>query len=248
MPSVSPSAPNESSAVDSTAADGEQPVCRIGYFKDSAFTFYYPENLEALAEAGAELVPVSSLDDTELPEVDGLYIGGGFPETHASRLAHNTTLMEQVRERADEGMPIYAECGGMIYLARSLTCDGEVHSMAGVLPIDLELFARPQGHGYAEVLVDEDTPFFEQGTTFRGHEFHYTRIVEADEGVKTAMEVVRGTGCFLKRDGITYKNVMAGYAHLHALGVPGWAPAFVDCAKGFARDRRVRQKQERQRC
>ena len=222
--------------------------CRVGYFKDSAFTFYYPENLEALQEAGAELVPVSGLDDVELPDVDGLYLGGGFPETHASRLAANTTLMEQVRQRAEEEMPIYAECGGMIYLARSLTCDGQTYKMANVLPIDLELFARPQGHGYAEVLVDGETPFFEKGTAFRGHEFHYTRIVEADEGVTTAMEVVRGTGCFLKRDGIIYKNVLAGYAHLHALGVPEWAPAFVDCALGIARARRIRQKQERQRC
>ncbi len=222
-----------------------EPSCRIGYFKDSAFTFYYPENLEALQRAGAELVPVSGLEDRTLPDVQGLYLGGGFPETHASRLADNSELMEQVRERAEEGMPIYAECGGMIYLCRSLTCHGETFKMAGVLPVDLELFARPQGHGYAEVVVDLPTPFFKRGTSLRGHEFHYTKVIEADQGVQTAFEVIRGTGCFLGRDGIIYKNVLAGYAHLHALGVPGWAPAFVNCALGVARARQNRQKQER---
>ena len=213
--------------------------CKIGYFKDSAFTFYYPENLEALQAAGAELVPVSGLEDRQLPPVSGLYLGGGFPETHAAKLADNTPLMEQVRARADEGMPIYAECGGMIYLARSLTCHGQTYPMAGVLAVDLELFARPQGHGYVEVMVDRTTPFFPEGTSLRGHEFHYTKVVEADRGVETAFEVVRGKGCFLGRDGIIYKNVLAGYAHLHALGVPRWAPAFVNCALGN------RQKQER---
>ena len=220
------------------------PKCRIGYFMDSAFTFYYPENLEALQSAGAELVPVSGLEDRELPEVHGLYLGGGFPETHASKLTDNSSLMDHVRQRAEEEMPIYAECGGMIYLSRSLTCDGQTYPMAGVLPVDLELFARPQGHGYTEVVVDTATPFFEMDTSLRGHEFHYTQVVKADPGVETAFEVVRGTGCFPGRDGIIYKNVLAGYAHLHALGVPLWAPAFVNCALGIARARKNRQKQE----
>lgn len=214
-----------------TPSDSE-PGCRIGYFKDSAFTFYYPENLEALQLAGAELVPVSGLEDSQLPEVQGLYLGGGFPETFASTLAQNTGLMAQVRQRTEQGMPIYAECGGLIYLARSLKCDGVTYPMAGILPMDLELFARPQGHGYVEVVVDEPSPFFDPGTSIRGHEFHYTRVVESDPGLQTAFEVIRGTGSFPGRDGVIYKNVLASYAHLHALGVPGWAPAFVNCAKG----------------
>lgn len=218
--------------------------CRIGLFRDSAFTFYYPENLEALQAAGAELVQISGLEDRELPEVDGLYLGGGFPETHASRLADNRSLMQQVRRAADAGMPIYAECGGMIYLSRSLTCGDQRYPMAGVLPVDLELFARPQGHGYVEFTVDGENPFFARGTTIRGHEFHYTGVVGGHEELQTAFALSRGSGCFSGRDGIIYKNVLAGYAHLHALGTARWAPAFVTCAKRHAGARHLSQTQK----
>ena len=206
----------------------------IGYFSDSAFTFYYPDNLTALQRAGARLVPISALDDPRLPAVHALYLGGGFPETHATRLAQNAALMAQVKQAAEGGLPIYAECGGMIYLCRSLTAGGQRHPMAGVLPVDLELSSRPRGHGYVELQVDRDNPFLEPGATLRGHEFHYTQLVRRDPGLDTALRITRGTGCGDGRDGIVHNNVLAGYTHLHALGVPRWAPAMVRAARAHA--------------
>jgi cobyrinic acid a,c-diamide synthase len=200
---------------------------RIGVFRDSAFTFYYPENLEALARAGAELVSVSALADRELPAVDALYLGGGFPETHAARLAANTDLQREVRDAAERGLPIYAECGGLIYLSRSLRCGDESHAMAGVLPIELQLETRPQGHGYVEAAVDGENPFFATGTTLRGHEFHYTRVSSGATELRTVLRLPRGTGCGEGRDGIVHRNVFASYTHLHALGAPQWATALV---------------------
>ena len=202
---------------------------RFGYFSDSAFTFYYPENLEALEAEGAEVIPINSLEDPALPEdLDGLYLGGGFPETHAARLADNGSLMVSVREAVDAGMPVFAECGGMIYLSRSLEHEGTRYPMAGVLPMDLRMCRRPQGHGYMELLVDRENPIFEVGQVLRAHEFHYTRVVQGGENeLELAFKVRRGKGTFNGRDGVVYKNVVAGYAHLHALGTPSWAPALV---------------------
>jgi cobyrinic acid a,c-diamide synthase len=206
---------------------------RVGVFQDSAFTFYYPENLEALEQAGAQLVPISGLADSELPAVDALYLGGGFPETHAPQLAANTALHGALREAVEAGMPVYAECGGLIYLSRRLHVDGGAsHAMSGVLPLELELHRRPQGHGYVELQVDAENPFFEPGQTLRGHEFHYTALRQCPDGPPpTAFAVTRGTGAIDGRDGIVYKNVVAGYTHLHALGAPSWAPALVDAAR-----------------
>ena len=202
---------------------------RIGYFADSAFTFYYPDNLEALQAAGAKLVAINSLMDPTLPEdLDGLYLGGGFPETHAARLADNASLMVSVKDEVEAGMPIFAECGGMIYLSRSLTHQGVRYPMAGVLPMDLEMCNRPQGHGYMEMEVEEKNPLFEVGEVLRGHEFHYTRIIpDSEPELDLAFRVKRGRGTLAGRDGVVYKNVVAGYAHLHALGTPKWAPALV---------------------
>jgi cobyrinic acid a,c-diamide synthase len=206
---------------------------RIGVFSDAAFTFYYPDNLEALEEAGAELIFISALADRSLPVVDALYLGGGFPETHAAELSRNTSLQQEVRAVADEGMPIYAECGGMIYLAQTLRWAGQTYPLAGVLPLQLELLAKPQGHGYMEVEVDHPNPFFAVGTSLVGHEFHYSRVLTEGAALPTAFAVRRGTGCGGGRDGIIYKNVLAGYMHLHALGAPAWAGALVSSAVNF---------------
>jgi cobyrinic acid a,c-diamide synthase len=224
------------------APDEARPAAtvRVGVFSDSAFTFYYPENLEALERAGAELVLISGLADTRLPEVDALYLGGGFPETHAARLAANTGLHAELRAAVEAGLPVHAECGGLIYLARSLRSEAGTHAFAGVLPLDLELCARPEGHGYVELTVDGANPVFAPGTELRGHEFHYTRIVgrTVPDGLGTAFALRRGTGCGGGRDGVVHKNVLACYTHLHAVGTPGWAPALVDAARAHRRRRR----------
>ncbi|MBU0985120.1 MAG: cobyrinate a,c-diamide synthase [candidate division Zixibacteria bacterium] len=212
---------------------------RIGYFSDSVFTFYYPENLEALETGGAELVPVSSLSDISLPDIDGLYIGGGFPETHAEELAGNRSLMDAVTAAAGNGMPIYAECGGLIYLARSLAWHGRTFAMAGLFPLDLAMKARPAGHGYAVMRVDQPNPFFDTGTVIKGHEFHYSEPTTPPE-LDTCLAVETGVGLGNTRDGLRQGNCVAAYLHMHADGVPSWGRNMVKAAADFKASRGTR--------
>ncbi len=222
-----------------TAAE-ERPVLpdgrglRIGYFKDSAFTFYYPENLEELERAGAELIPISPLTASELPPgLHALYIGGGFPETHAPEISRNAGFLESLRRACEGGLPVYAECGGLMLLARSLAWKGAHYAMAGVFPFGVEVFAAPQGHGYAELRVDAPNPFFPQGSVLRGHEFHYSRIAPVTPLPATACAVLRGAGCLPGRDGVTIHKVMAGYTHLHATATPGWTTGVIAAAHDY---------------
>jgi cobyrinic acid a,c-diamide synthase len=213
------------------------PIVKIGYFRDRAFTFYYPENLEALEIAGAELVPVSSLDDKSLPDIDALYIGGGFPETNAELLAGNMSMLESVKEASASGLPIFAECGGLMYLCRSIQFNGHSHPMADVFPIDLIMNQKPVGHGYVSVLVDAQNPFFAAGTVIRGHEFHYSGPENPDDLPGCCFEMTEGFGLNGKRDGLLYKNTLAAYTHIHASGVDGWASAFIKSALSYRRGR-----------
>lgn len=207
------------------------PRVRIGVFRDAAFSFYYPENLEALSEAGADLVLLSPLTDEVLPPLDALVLGGGFPETHAERLAANAAMRSAVRAAAEAGLPMYAECGGLMYLSRSIAWRGRTWPMCGVLPVDIEVCATPQGHGYAEVTVDRPNPFFPEGTRLRGHEFHYSRISAGDLGMDTAFAVTRGRGAWPGRDGLAWRNVLATWVHVHATGTPQWAIGVVRAAR-----------------
>ncbi len=207
---------------------------KIGYFSDTAFTFYYPENLEALSRNGATLVPISALSDQVLPDIDALYIGGGFPETHIEQLAANGGLHAAIRREAKAGLPIHAECGGLMYLAERLeTADKEV-PLAGVLPIRATMHERPQGHGYAALTVDRPNPIFPVGTRLKGHEFHYSTVSAAPA---TAFAVEKGSGVGDRRDGIVQDNVLACYVHLHALGTPEWAPGMLRAARVFRESR-----------
>jgi cobyrinic acid a,c-diamide synthase len=207
---------------------------KIGYLKDSAFSFYYPENLEALERAGAELIPISALQASNLPEdLNALYIGGGFPETHAQVLSANQTFLQSIRQAAEEGLPVYAECGGLMLLSRALLWKGARYEMANVFPFEIEVSATAQGHGYCELQVDAPNPFFSVGSTLRGHEFHYSGIVPHSDSPATACAVRRGVGCFRGRDAAIIKNVWASYTHLHALATPEWAQAVADAARRF---------------
>ncbi|MBU0754775.1 MAG: hydrogenobyrinic acid a,c-diamide synthase (glutamine-hydrolyzing) [Planctomycetes bacterium] len=210
-------------------SDGCENKVRICYFSDSAFTFYYPENLEALKSAGADLIPVSALHARELPACDGLYIGGGFPETHAAALSKNSAFRRSLFKAAERGLPVYAECGGLVYLSDSLAWEGKVYPMAGVFPIPFVMEKKPQGHGYARALVDGNNPFFEKGTVLKGHEFHYSRPEKW--AMKSIFEIKRGTGCGKQRDGLLRWNVLGTYVHIHATGCPAWAQGMVQAAK-----------------
>ncbi len=221
-------------AAHSSSTPGEIKV-RIGYLRDGAVSFYYPENLEQLEQAGADLLPISPLQAASLPDsLDALYIGGGFPETHASALAANGTMLSSIRRAAEAGMPIYAECGGLILLSQAVLWKGIRYPMADVLPFEVEVSDAAQGHGYIELLVDRQNPFFAPGTSLRGHEFHYSRIVPQSTSAPTVCEVRRGTGCFPGRDAVVVNNVWAAYTHLHALATPEWAQGVVAAASKFA--------------
>ena len=158
----------------------QQPAVRIGIVRDSAFQFYYPENIDALAALGAEIVYVSPLKDRQLPHVDALYIGGGFPETHAEPLSANTRFNGQLKALAEDGLPIYAECGGLMYLGEQLVLENNAYAMVGILPVAFDFFKRPQGHGYAIINVEGQNPYYAVGTEIRGHEFHYSRVSRRD--------------------------------------------------------------------
>jgi cobyrinic acid a,c-diamide synthase len=203
----------------------------IGIIRDAAFQFYYPENLEALAGSGARLVEINALTADALPPVDGLYIGGGFPETNAEALASNQKFRQSLKDAIEAGLPVYAECGGLMYLGEHIIVREQSHPMVGALPFTVLLEKKPQGHGYTVLEVDRPNPFFPAGTKLLGHEFHYSRIIANDpEKLNLVFRLERGHGITSHRDGISYKNVLATYTHTHALGTPAWAKAIVDQA------------------
>jgi len=202
------------------------PKVRLGVVMDRAFTFYYPENLEALKQAGAELVTVNAVNDPHLPErLDGLYIGGGFPETLMDELSANHSLRTGIRQAVADGLPVHAECGGLIYLSRSVVFKGKRAEMVGALDCDVAIRHKPKGHGYMELETTGASPWMRRGTV-RAHEFHYGEVVNLGN-IDYAYRVARGTGINGKADGIVHKNVTASFAHLHHLATPGWAGDFV---------------------
>ena len=207
---------------------------RIGVFRDAAFQFYYPENLEALAREGGSLIEVSPLRERRLPDVDALYIGGGFPETAAAALTENKPFLDSLRRLIEQGLPVYAECGGAVFLGEKLVADGREYPMVGALPVVFHFHKRPQGHGYTILETVRDNPFYRVGDSLKGHEFHYTGIEpSATEGLSFAFRVRRGHGFDGKRDGLCHRNVLACYTHVHALGTAHWASSVVQAAARF---------------
>jgi cobyrinic acid a,c-diamide synthase len=212
----------------------QQPKPRIGILKDSAFQFYYPENIDALAAGGAEIIFISPLKDRGLPELDALYIGGGFPETHAQRLADNTKFSARLKALVEEGFPIYAECGGLMYLGENLVLEDKSYPMAGIFPLTFNFYRRPQGHGYTIFKVERENPYYKVGSEIRGHEFHYSRVSNwTGDKNDLVFHMKRGVGIEKDRDGIVYKNVLATYTHVHAVGTPEWAEALIRRATLF---------------
>ncbi|MBU1564952.1 MAG: cobyrinate a,c-diamide synthase [Proteobacteria bacterium] len=218
-------------------ADGEEgaiqpPFVKIGVLQDAAFQFYYSENLEALERAGATLVYINAMQDEGLPDIDGLYIGGGFPETGARELAANREFRESVKRAADQGLPIYAECGGLIYLGTSIVIDGEEFPLAGVFPVRFGMSKKPQAHGYTTFRVERENAFYSVGEEIKGHEFRYSKILEwRGTDQQLALKMERGTGFNNGRDGLVHNNVLALYTHVHADGTPEWAGKFVQCCR-----------------
>ena len=228
--------PQSSGDMDRDATDQAKPM-RIGYFHDQAFHFYYQENLEDLEQHGATLVAIDTLNTQNLPEdLDGLYIGGGFPEEHAAALAANRPLRDWVRTQAGRGLPIYAECAGLIYLGERLITSAGEFPMAGVFPVSFVFEPRPQGHGYVQAVTTAAHPFLPAGSRLKGHEFHYTRPVAMNkDDLAFAFNLERGCGLGEGRDGLVYKNTLATYLHVHALGERQWAPSLIRRCRQFGR-------------
>jgi cobyrinic acid a,c-diamide synthase len=205
----------------------------IGVARDAAFGFYYPGDLEALEDAGAKLVNIDMTKDMVLPEIDGLFIGGGFPETRMAELEANRSMRDCVRQAIDGGLPTYAECGGLMYLARSLTWNGNTHAMAGIVPGDIVMHDKPQGRGYVRLRETGNGPWplIDAGgrpQEIPAHEFHYSSLENLEGEPVFAYEVLRGHGIDGKHDGLMIKNLLAGYAHLRDVGANRWAGRFTN--------------------
>jgi cobyrinic acid a,c-diamide synthase len=215
--------------------------------RDSAFQFYYPENLEAFSRNGAQLVELSALAQQTLPELDGLYIGGGFPETHAERLAENNIFKESLQSAVQKGLPVYAECGGLMYLSRSLRIDQKIYPMVGVFPVDTVLERKPQGHGYIRVEVSGPNPFYPVGSMLTGHEFHYSYVTGVDDPAATyAFRILRGHGMDGSHDGICIYNALGTYVHVHALGEPLWIEGILKRAREYRSTAGLADREEQQ--
>jgi cobyrinic acid a,c-diamide synthase len=200
---------------------------RIGVARDRAFGFYYAGDLEALEDEGAEIVPFDTLRDARLPEVNALFIGGGFPECLARELEANASLRAEIRDRAARGMPMYAECGGLMYLSRSIEWRGDRRQMVGAIGADVVMHERPTGRGYVQLEAQAGHPWgLAAGGEIRAHEFHYSSLEGLDAGTRYAYRVQRGHGIDGKRDGIVSGNVLASYTHLRAVGGCDWPRRF----------------------
>ena len=214
---------------------------KIGVARDKAFCFYYPENLELLADSGAVPVYFSPIEDQDLPEdLAGIYLGGGYPELFAEKLSANRAMCTRVRQLSQKGMPIYAECGGFMYLCRTL-CDTRerVWPMTGCFPFDTRMFPRLKALGYREVTLDRDTIIGPAGRCIRGHEFHYSGI-QADHpsrAVDTVYRVAARSGMKTTPEGYQVNQTLGSYQHLHFGSCPEAAAHFVKACEKYAHER-----------
>jgi len=204
---------------------------RIGIARDAAFCFYYPDDLTALEAAGAELVTIDMLHDARLPALDGLVIGGGFPETAMDGLAANASLRAALRAAIEAGLPTYAECGGLMLLSRSIRWGDRRAPMVGAIPGDAVMHARPVGRGYVQLEETADFPWGaaddRAGALRQGHEFHHSSLEDLGPDVRFAYRVRRGHGIDGRHDGVCVHNLLASYAHLRATGGNAWPQRFM---------------------
>ncbi len=209
---------------------------RIAVAQDRAFSFYYQENMELLEAWGAEIVPFSPLTENALPQhIHGIYIGGGFPEVYARELSENLSMRRSVAEAACSGIPVLAECGGLMYLARSIIdFEGRRHEMVGTVPGDCIMERRRVGLGYLTATARKDTVLLRSGESIRAHEFHWSRLDAAFPAEQAAFDIAEYPG---RAEGYAAGNVLASYAHVHFGARPDLAPRFVDACATWANNR-----------
>ena len=203
---------------------------RIGIVQDRAFGFYYPGDLEAIQESGAELVKIDAINDTRLPDIDGLFIGGGFPERHAAALERNAAMRNAVRHAIDSGLPTYAECGGIMYLSQAIRWQEQNFEMAGVIPAKSVMHERPQGRGYVKLVENDRHPWPYPRTiesVMHAHEFHYSALEGLPDTLPFAYRMTRGYGISGVDDGLVYNNLLASYTHLRNTAQTPWVRRFL---------------------
>ena len=203
---------------------------RIGIARDSAFGFYYADDLEAFETAGASLVPVNMLEDSTLPEIDALFIGGGFPETHMQQLASNSAMRTAIRTALDNGLPCYAECGGLMYLCNDIRWGSDSAEMVGFFDATSAMHAKPQGRGYVRFKRLSDHPWGSDDQEYRAHEFHYARIENTTES-NFCRTITRGFGTDGKSDGLVKANTVAGFVHMRHTRSTPWVHDFLRFVK-----------------
>ncbi len=206
---TAPSAPVKPAHIERTTYPE---AIRVGIARDDSFCFYYPDDLDEMRRQGATLHFFDTLTDIQLPDVDCLFIGGGFPETHAAELERNSAMRAAIKQFVASGKPVYAECGGLMYLTRSITWEGHRHSMVDVIPADTVLHQRPIGRGYVVLGREPNHPWGGNGC-FNAHEFHYSSLENLPENQRFGFRVDRGHGINGQNDGIVLDNVFAAYAH-----------------------------------
>ena len=211
------------------------PTVRLGVARDPAFCFYYPENLELLANFGAELVPFSPLTDQELPpNLHGLYLGGGYPELYAAQLAANASMNQDIAAQAAAGLPVYAECGGLMYLSQEIEdLEGNQYPQAGVLPLKVRMLPRLKALGYREITLTSPGLLGPAGTKARGHEFHYSEIAGDSGDLSCIYQITSRQGVDAAPEGYCLNNVLASYVHLHFGSNPEVARHLVDRCKDY---------------
>ncbi len=231
-------APDSPDPAEASGSLEEGRVCvTVGVIQDVAFQFYYPDNLTALERAGARLVSINALEDKRLPKLDGLYIGGGFPETSAQRLGENEGFRKSVKSEAENGLPIYAECGGLIYLGKELVVEDTRYPLVGLFDVTFGMKQKPQAHGYSIFTVEQENPFYPVGFQGKGHEFRYSTVLDwGGRRSELALKMERGTGFMAGYDGLSKYQVLALYTHVHAEGTPEWAEFFVQRCRQYRLD------------
>ncbi|MCP4188334.1 MAG: cobyrinate a,c-diamide synthase [Gammaproteobacteria bacterium] len=204
---------------------------RIAVARDSVFSFYYPADMDRFAALGVTLVNFDTTVDHKLPEnIDGLFIGGGFPETNLDKISSNISLLSDIKEKIESGLPSYAECGGLMYLCRSIQWGSETRSMAGVIATDVVMHDKPQGRGYVSLTPTVSHPWFNNValSAIQTHEFHYSSLINYDEPYSYAYQVDRGHGIDGNNDGIIVHNLLANYSHLRHTDACPWVDQFVN--------------------
>lgn len=210
---------------------------KVGIARDAAFGFYYPGDLNAFRAEGVELIEFDTINDKSLPMIDGLFIGGGFPESWMNELEANKSLRQEIKNAIESGLPTYAECGGLMYLSQSINWHNKHAKMVGVIPADIEMNEKPQGRGYVSLKRTKNFLWASQpdktNAEISAHEFHYSGFkniesLDLDSNIKYAYEMQRGSGITGMHDGLIYKNLLANYAHLRDTSKHHWVSEFVE--------------------